>query len=136
MPGFLDYYGVARVARYSAFNFNAGTTAYTLYTVPSGFMFIPLVVVIHTLSADMASTVFTLGAVGALTDFRTALTASGASATTKSLVVYPNYNATPAAGSGLLTTYDEGAFFQIDLTTAAGSACTGTIDTFGFLYDT
>jgi hypothetical protein len=54
---FIDEYGIGLVASNSAFNFNAATAAYTLYTVPSGKMFIPAILIIRDISADMNLTV-------------------------------------------------------------------------------
>jgi hypothetical protein len=71
-----------------------------------------------------------------LTDFLTAITCSGASASTKALILRPDFNGTPAAGAGLLTTIDENETLELNLTAAASTACTGTIDVFGFLYNT
>jgi hypothetical protein len=130
--GIMETNALTRVSSTSV-DFN-GVAAATLFTVPVGYTFIPAFVVIRGLSATMNTVVFTLGISTAKTEFRTALTASGANGTTKALIVYPNYNATPAAGSGLITILVAGTLFQIDITTGSGGACTGTIDLFGFLY--
>lgn len=132
MGGMLQENALTRVSSTSV-DFN-GVAATTLYTVPTGKTFIPAFVVIRGLSATMNTAVFTLGISTAKTEFRTAVTASGANGTTKALIIYPNYNATPAAGSGLITILAAGTLFQIDVTTGSGGACTGTVDVFGFLY--
>ena len=121
------------VSTTSSFDFN-DTADHTLYTVPTGKSFIPTMIVIRGLSASMASAVLSAGKSSAKTDFLTNITCSGANATTKTLVLRPDFNATPAAGSGLMTTMAAGETFVIDMVTAAGSACTGTVDLFGYLY--
>lgn len=124
---------MALVSSNAAFNFN-DTADHVLYTVPAGKSFIPTMIVIHTLSADMASAVFSAGKSDAKTDFVVTITCSGASTTVRVLVIRPDYNATPAAGSGLHTVMAAGETFVIDMLTAAGGACTGTVDLFGYLF--
>jgi len=125
--------GVVRVSRTVLFDFN-DTADHTLYTVPTGFSFVPTLLVIHTLSGTMSGAVFSAGLSSAKTDFVATITASGANGTTKILVIRPDYNATPAAGSGLMTIIPAGSTFVIDMLTAAGVACTGTVDLFGYLF--
>lgn len=114
------------------FDFN-DTADHTLYTVPTGKSFIPTMIVIHSLSGTMSAAVFSAGISTAKTDFVATITCSGANGTTKILVIRPNYSATPAAGSGLMTIIPAGSTFVIDMLTAAGVACTGTVDLFGYL---
>lgn len=131
---FLDQLsGVVRVARTELFDFN-DTADHTLYTVPTGLNFVPSMIVIHTLSGDMSAAVFSAGISSAKTDFVATITCSGADGTTKILVIRPDYNATPAAGSGLMTIIPANSTFVIDMITAAGVACTGTVDLFGYLF--
>ena len=122
----------ALVESIESFDFN-DTADHTIYTVPTGKSFIPTMIVIHTLSGDMASASFSAGKSSAKTDFVVTITCSGANGTTKILVIRPDYNATPAAGSGLMTIITAGETFVIDMLTAAGVACTGTVDLFGYL---
>ena len=122
----------ARVSRITGFDFN-DTADHVLYTVPTGYSFIPTMIVIHSLSGTMSAAVFSAGKSDAKTDFVATITCSGANGTTKILVIRPNYVATPAAGSGLMTIIPAGGTFVIDMLTAAGVACTGTVDLFGYL---
>lgn len=120
------------LSRTTAFDFN-DTADHVLYTVPVGKSAIPTMIVIHSLSGTMSAAVFSAGLSTAKTDFVATITCSGANGTTKILVIRPNYNATPAAGSGLMTIIPAGSTFVIDMLTAAGVACTGTVDLFGYL---
>lgn len=124
---------VALVSSTAAFDFN-DTADHVLYTVPTGKSFIPTMIVIRGLSASMASAVLSAGKSDAKTDFVATITCSGANGVTKILVIRPDYNATPAAGSGLMTVMAAGETFVIDMLTAAGGACTGTVDLFGYLF--
>lgn len=134
MGDFLDELGgTVRVSRTTLFDFN-DTADHVLYTVPTGFSFIPTLLVVHTLSADMSAAVFSAGLSTAKTDFVATITCSGANGVTKILVIRPDYNATPAAGSGLMTIIPAASTFVIDMLTAAGGACTGTVDLFGYLF--
>ena len=131
---FLDLMdGAALVATVTAMDFN-DTADHTIYTVPVGKSFIPTMLIIHSLSGNMTSAVFSAGLSTAKTDFVATITCSGASGVTKVLVIRPDYNATPAAGSGLMTVIPAGGTFVIDMLTAAGVACTGTVELFGFLF--
>ncbi len=123
----------ALVSSTASFDFN-DTADHVLYTVPTGKSFIPTMLVIRSLSANMTSAVFSAGLSTAKTDFVATITCSGANGTTKVLVIRPDYNATPAAGSGLMTIIPAGSTFVIDMLTAAGVACTGTVDLFGYLF--
>ena len=132
--GFLDKIsGEALVSTVTGFDFN-DTADHTLYTVPAGLNFIPTMLIIHSLSGTMSAAVFSAGISTAKTDFVVTITCSGANGVTKVLVIRPNYNATPAAGSGLMTVVPAGETFVIDMITAAGVACTGTVELFGFLF--
>ena len=132
MP-FLDTLdGSGLVAIVTGFDFN-DTADHTLYTVPPGLSFIPTKIIIHSLSGTMGAAVFSAGKSDAKTDFVLTITCSGANGVTKILVIRPNYAATPAAGSGLMTIIPAGGTFVIDMLTAAGVACTGTVDLFGYL---
>jgi hypothetical protein len=131
---FLDELGgVVRVSRTVLFDFN-DTADHTLFTVPTGKNFVPTLIVIHTLSADMANAVLSAGKSDAKTDFVVTITCSGASTVNDILVLRPDYNATPAAGSGLMTIMVAADTFVIDMLTSAGGACTGTVDLFGYLF--
>ena len=122
----------ALVASVENFDFN-DTADHTIYTVPIGHSFVPTMLVIHSLSGTMSAAVFSAGKSDAKTDFVATITCSGANGTTKGLVIRPNYAAIPAAGSGLMTIIPAGGTFVIDMLTAAGVACVGTVDLFGYL---
>ena len=122
----------ALVASIESFDFN-DTADHTIYTVPTGKSFIPTLLVIHSLSGTMSAAILTAGKSDAKYDFTADITCSGANGTTKVLVIRPNYSATPAAGSGLMTIITAGDTFVIDMVVASGVACTGTVDLFGYL---
>ncbi len=122
----------ARVSRTTGFDFN-DVADHTLFTTPTGYSFIPTMILIHSLSGPMSAAVFSAGKSDAKTDFVATITCSGANGTTKILVIRPDYAATPAAGSGLMTIIPAGGTFVIDMLTAAGVACTGTVDLYGTL---
>lgn len=125
--------GMGRVSRDNSFDFNT-TSDHTLFSVPTGLSFIPTLIVIHSLTADMASARITAGKSDAKTDFVGELICSGIDGVTKVLVARPDYAGTPAAGSGAMTVMAAGETFVIDMTVAAGSACVGTVDLFGLLF--
>ncbi len=107
-------------------------TETTLYTVPQGKEAIITHVVIRNVSADAASAVVTFGETGGTCDeFRGDQTLSGLSAAGKYTVIYLDQSTsdTPEAGTEL----DAGDTFGVEITTAAGSACTVTIDVYGYL---
>lgn len=122
----------ALIASVAGFDFN-DTADHVLYTVPGGKSFIPTMLVIRSLSGTMAAATFSAGKSDAKTDFVATVTCSGANGVTKILVIRPDFIATPAAGSGLMTIIPAGGTFVIDMLTAAGVACTGTVDLFGYL---
>ncbi len=123
----------ALVSSTAAFDFN-DTADHVLYTVPVGKSFVPTMLVIRSLSGTMSAAVFSAGKSDAKTDFVPTITCSGANGVTKILVIRPDYAATPAAGSGLMTVIPAAGTFVIDMLTAAGVACTGTVDLFGYLF--
>jgi len=103
----------------------------TLYIVPAGKKFVPDHVKLRKLSADAASAVATFGQSSAKTDFVGAQTLSNLSAAGKAAKIQPVPSATPA----VIVEYAAGTVFVIDVTTAAGGACTCTVDVFGKLAD-
>lgn len=109
-----------------AFNAIAATT---LYTGPTGKLYIPVLAVIRA-GADAAVTIVTFGRVGALTDWLAAQTLSNLDADGDQVLVMPIPSATPVKQK----TYAAGVVFQIDVTTNVGGA-TNNIDLFGFLID-
>lgn len=93
----------------------------TLYTVPAGKTFIPVMVVIRGNSASLAG-----GTSYSFTNWRQAVDLSGMTVTTgyRILETTDNTTFTPVAA---------GAAFQITVTTGATAAGTATIDVFGYL---
>lgn len=107
-------------------------TETSLYTVPTGCDAIITHIVIRNVSANAASAVVTFGETGGTCDeFRGDQTLSGLSAAGKYTVIYLDQGTsdTPEAGTEL----DAGDSFGVEITTAAGSASTCTIDVFGYL---
>lgn len=114
----------------AAVDLNAVATT-NLYTVPTDKKLVVMFVVLRVLSADAALTVATFGQTGAKTDFLGAQTLSGLDAAGECGILQPVPNATTVAG----VEYTEGEIFCIDVTTAAGGACTCTLDVYGTLAD-
>jgi len=100
-----------------------------LYVVPTG----KKLVVDHTklrkLSASAGSAVVTFGKSTDKDDFVAARTLSNLNAAGKAAKIEPVPNATPQA----IVEYVADDIFGIDVTTAAGSACTATAETLGKL---
>ena len=103
----------------------------SLYQCAPGKKWIPVAVVPRNLSADAASATATFGESASQTDFLGTQTLSNLSAAGKAAILQPIPNATPVA----IVEYDEDDDFGIDVTQAAGSACTATLDVFGYEYD-
>jgi len=102
-----------------------------LLTVPPDKKMIVSHVVLRNLSADAASAIATFGQSGDKDDFLAAQTLSNLDAAGKAAILQPIPNATPVA----VVEYTEGEIFGIDITQAAGSACTCTVDIYGTLSD-
>jgi len=116
------------LASVDSVDLNAVATT-NLFTVPEGKKFIPDHVKPRNLSADAGSAKATFGQTGAKTDFLGTQTLSNLNAAGKSAKLQPVPSATPAA----IVEYTAGQIFCIDVTQAAGSACTCTLDVFGKL---
>lgn len=119
---------VDMLASVDSVDLNAVATT-NLFTVPVGKKLVVDHVKIRNLSADAASAVATFGQTGAKTDFLGSQTLSNLSAAAKATKLQPIPSATPAA----IEEYTAGEIFCIDVTTAAGSACTATLEVFGKL---
>ena len=102
-----------------------------VYTVPPGKKCLVDHVKPRNLSADAASTVLTLGQSGAKTDFLGAQTLSNLNAAGKSCKLMPVPAATPVA----IVEYAAGVVLGVDVTTAAGGACTAIFEYHGKLAD-
>lgn len=99
----------------------------TLYTVPTGKTFIPIMAVIRA-GADAALTDVTFGRVGALTDWMGTTQLDNLDADGDQVKIEVA-NANPPAKS---KTYVAGVVFQMDVTVAQGGA-TNYVDLFGYL---
>jgi len=120
---------IALLGSVAAVNLNA--VAFTaLYTVPPGKKCLVDHDKIRNLSATAGSAVATFGQSGDKDDFVGAQTLSNLSAAGKAGKIQPIQSATTPA----IVEYAAGTVFGIDVTTAAGSACTATIDVFGHLW--
>jgi hypothetical protein len=122
---------LTRVASVSV-NLN-GTAAdeTALYTVPAGHTFIPAMVILRDLSASATSAVITLGkAAGNCDEFLGDQTLSALDGTTKVGILQPIPHGTTADG----IEFTAGQIFAMEITTAAGIACTAVADVFGYLY--
>lgn len=110
----------------------AADTETSLYTVPTGKTCFVTHIVIRNMSADAASAVVTFGKTGGTCDeWRGNQTLSGLDGTTKYTVLYLDQgtNDTPEAG----VKFDAADVVGVEITTAAGSASTCTMDVFGYL---
>jgi hypothetical protein len=116
---------VSRVAS-KAVDLNAVATT-VVYTVAAGKKFTPDHLKPRQLSASAGSAVLTAGQSSAKTDFVGSQTLSNLSAAGKSCKIQPIPSATPPA----IVEYPAGTDFVVDVTTAAGSACTCIMDIFG-----
>lgn len=103
--------------------------ATTLYTVPIGKLFIPVVAIIR-VGADALLTDVTFGRVGALTDWLGTIQLDNLDADGDQVKIEQT-NANPPTKS---KTYVAGVVFQINVTVAQGGA-TNYVDLFGFLID-
>jgi len=121
----LDEEGISRLGSVSVdLNSVASTVA---RTVPPGKKMVVDHLKPRELSADAGNTVLTAGQSSAKTDFVGSTTLSNLNTAGKSCKIQPVPSATPAA----IVEYPEGTDFVVDVTTAAGSACTCIMDVFG-----
>ena len=108
-------------------------TEKSLYTVPAGKTLIVDHVVMRTFSADTLAAVVTYGKTGGSCDeylgdqTLTGVTASYATQSLK-LTVVPN------ATTVVQSMFTAAQVFAMEITTASGSACTCTIDVFGYIF--
>lgn len=121
---------ISLLASVDSVNLNSVAST-NLYTVPDGQKLIVDHVKPRKLSADAGNTVLTLGQSGDKDDFLGAQTLSNLNAAGKAAKLQPVPSATPPA----IVEYTAGEVFVVDVTTAAGSACTATFDVFGTLSD-
>ena len=107
----------------------AATGQTTLYTVPAGKVFVPVMAVLRA-DASANTSVVTFGRVGTLTDFLGSQTLSNVDAAGDLCIMMPVPTATPT----VLKTYAAAVVFQIDVTTGNGGAV-NYVDMFGYLVD-
>ena len=119
MPNLAEY-SLCKVATVSAVDMKTAA-ATTLYTVPAGKSFIPVMVVIRSNSASLAG-----GTDYDFTTWRQTVDLSGMTVTTGFRVIYATDNTT-------YTAIAAGGTFQITVSTGSTDACTATIDVFGYL---
>lgn len=129
-PGKLSHVTPVMLGSVDSVDLNSETQT-TLYTVPTGKKCVLNFVRLRNISADCASAVVTIGQVGALTDFLGSQTLSGLNAAASTGILMPVPNATTVKG----IEYTAGEVIQIDVATAAGGACTATVELFGTLDD-
>lgn len=134
-PSHLDYSAIKMLARELTCDLNAAAgTEKSLFTVPAGKKLIVDHVMLHTFSADTASAVVTFGKTGGTCDeflgdqTLSNITASYATQALKCTIVP---NATPVAN----TIFTAAQVFAMEITTAAGGACTCTVEVWGHLID-
>lgn len=116
----LKEYGLTKVSTTTSVDMKTAA-ATTLYTVPAGKSFIPVMVVIRSNSASLAG--------GTEYDFTTWLQnvdLSGMTVTTGYRILHSVTNTT-------YTAIASGGTFQITVVTGSTLACTATIDVFGYL---
>lgn len=129
-PSILSHSAVTMLGSVDSVDLNA-VAATTIYTVPTGKKCTLDHVRLRNISADCASAVITVGQVGALTDFLGSQTLSGLDAAASTGILTPVPNATTVKG----IEYTAGEVLQIDVATAAGTACTATVEFHGMLDD-
>lgn len=120
---------IALVSKTSITSF-AVESATTLYTVPTGKVFIPTEAWLETAADVGANLVVTIGRSTALTDFIGSTTCSNLDADGDIVILKPVPSATPAKNK----TYAATTIIQIDVATA-GNAVAGVCYLFGFLVD-
>lgn len=130
-----DYNLIGMLARELTCNLNAaGGTEKSLYTVPAGTILLVDHVLMHTFSADTANAVVTFGHTGGTCEeflgdqTLSNITASFAAQALKMGIIQ---NATPV----VLVPFTAAEIFAMEITTAAGSACTCTVEVWGHLID-
>ena len=130
MASLLEY-GVGLLSSTAAVDLNNAVAATSLFTVPAGKKCVVHKIVLRNLSANATAATVTFGQVGALTDFLNTQTLSGLNAAAATGVLMPIPNATTVKA----IEYTAAEIFQINVTVAAGIACTCTIDVYGSLAD-
>jgi len=117
----LSEYSICKVSTTTGVNMTAGAAATTLYTVPAGKTFYPVLVVVRNNSASLAN-----GTDYDFTTWEQSVSLTGMTVTTGYRVIQTTTNTTytPIAAGGV---------FQITISTGCTAACTAVIDVFGYL---
>ena len=129
-PTILSHNAVTLLGSEDSVNLNV-EAATTLYTVPPAKKCCLDHVRIRNVSANCTNAVVTIGQVGALTDFLGSQTLSALNAAASTGILRPIPHGTTAKS----IEYTAGEVLQIDVATAAGVACTATVELFGTLDD-
>jgi len=129
-PSILNHCAVALLGSVDSVNLNSETQT-TLFTVPTGKKCVLDHIRIRNVSADCSSATVTIGLSTALTDFLGTQTLSALNAAATTGILRPVPNATTVLGQE----YTAAEIIQIDVSAAAGSACTATVELFGTLDD-
>lgn len=129
-PTILSHCAVTLLGSIDSVDLNSAAAS-TVYTVPIGKKCVLDHVRIRNVSANCTSATVTIGQVGALTDFLGTQTLSALNAAASTGILRPIPNATTVKG----IEYTASEVLQIDVTAAAGVACTATIEFFGTLDD-
>ena len=113
------------------------TTKQTIFTVPSGKLFIPVYLVVHSPSASLAGmTDFDLGAGTNADDWLQQISLDSFTATTDyGILMQPEQDAGPPIVPIKKTIYSAGAEWGVKITTGSSSAATAVFDLFGYLID-
>lgn len=107
------------------------TGATTLYTVPTGYRFIPHCAVVVCGSAASTTAIITFGQVGALTDFLDSQTMTNLAAQYDAVICMPIPNATPVK----IKSYAAATVFQVNVGTADADGMTdGTVHLYGTIH--
>jgi hypothetical protein len=120
----------ALLAKALLVNLGDTATSQTIYTVPAGFTCILDRVIIRQFSATAASCIVTVGQTGALTDFLGSMTLTACNSTNSVAILRP----IPSGTVVKHIEYTPGTALILDVGTAAGGACTATVEFYGTLY--
>jgi len=127
--------GLMRLNSRTLINLNAvAPSEMSLYQCPVGKAALPVMIVVREMSTDATNSVVTFGLYGVAGDcdeWLSDVTLSGFDAIDKVGVVMPIPAATPVVQDALTAAQE----FGVEVTTAAGVACTCTMDTFGYEWD-
>lgn len=108
----------------------SSVAATTLYTVPTGKIFVPTEAWLRAAADVGANLAFTIGRSTALTDFVGTTNGDNLDVAGDCIIVKPVPSATPATNK----TYAAGVIIQINVA-VGGAAVAGRVFLFGFLYD-